>query len=62
MHIVSHNMHVQTPVTVDGVTKEKVSAFIVERKFGGVTNGPPEKKMGIKGSNTTEVRAHMRSF
>jgi very long chain acyl-CoA dehydrogenase len=32
-----------------------VSAFIVERKYGGITNGPPEKKMGIKGSNTAEV-------
>lgn len=34
---------------------DKVTAFIVERSFGGVTNGPPEKKMGIKASNTTEV-------
>lgn len=34
---------------------DKITAFIVERKFGGVTNGPPEKKMGIKASNTTEV-------
>jgi very long chain acyl-CoA dehydrogenase len=25
-----------------------VTAFIVERAFGGVTHGPPEKKMGIK--------------
>lgn len=32
-----------------------MSAFIVERDFGGVTNGPAEKKMGIKASNTTEV-------
>jgi alkylation response protein AidB-like acyl-CoA dehydrogenase len=39
----------------DGVIKEKVSAFIVERGFGGVTSGPPEKKMGIKASNTAEV-------
>lgn len=46
----------QTPVkTADGSTKNKVSAFIVERGFGGVTSGPQEKKMGIKGSNTTEV-------
>ncbi|KAI6196689.1 hypothetical protein M3Y94_01138400 [Aphelenchoides besseyi] len=46
----------QTPVRQpDGTTKEKVSAFIVERGFGGVTNGAPEKKMGIKGSNTVEV-------
>ena len=27
----------------------------MERSFGGVTNGPPEKKMGIKCSNTAEV-------
>jgi len=33
----------------------QVTAFIVERSFGGVTNGPPEKKMGIKCSNTAEV-------
>nr|CDJ86276.1 Acyl-CoA dehydrogenase and Acyl-CoA oxidase dehydrogenase domain containing protein [Haemonchus contortus] len=46
----------QTPVKMpDGSTKDKVSAFIVERAFGGVTSGPQEKKMGIKGSNTTEV-------
>lgn len=32
-----------------------MSAFIVERSFGGVKNGPPEKKMGIKCSNTVEV-------
>ncbi len=25
-----------------------MTAFIVERAFGGVTHGPPEKKMGIK--------------
>ncbi|XP_061565529.1 very long-chain specific acyl-CoA dehydrogenase, mitochondrial [Cololabis saira] len=38
-----------------GEMKDKISAFIVERSFGGVTNGPPEKKMGIKASNTAEV-------
>ena len=32
-----------------------MTAFIVERKFGGVSHGPPEKKMGIKCSNTAEV-------
>ena len=47
----------QTPVTdpTTGETKDKVTAFIVERSFGGVTSGPPEKKMGIKCSNTAEV-------
>lgn len=39
----------------DDETKNKVSAFIVERGFGGVTTGSGEKKMGIKGSNTVEV-------
>ena len=38
-----------------GETKDKVTAFIVERSFGGVTSGPAEKKMGIKCSNTAEV-------
>ena len=47
----------QTPVKnpKTGETKDKISAFIVERGFGGVTSGPPEKKMGIKASNTAEV-------
>ncbi|KAL3094184.1 hypothetical protein niasHT_028273 [Heterodera trifolii] len=41
----------KTPIKqADGTTKEKVSAFIVERGFGGITSGPPEKKMGIKGA------------
>ncbi|XP_027712854.1 very long-chain specific acyl-CoA dehydrogenase, mitochondrial isoform X2 [Vombatus ursinus] len=38
-----------------GAVKEKITAFVVERSFGGVTNGPGEKKMGIKASNTAEV-------
>uniref|UniRef100_A0A1B6KGK5 Very long-chain specific acyl-CoA dehydrogenase, mitochondrial n=1 Tax=Graphocephala atropunctata TaxID=36148 RepID=A0A1B6KGK5_9HEMI len=47
----------QTQVKDEKTGKEvdKVTAFIVERSFGGVTNGPPEKKMGIKASNTAEV-------
>ncbi|KAJ9584882.1 hypothetical protein L9F63_020782 [Diploptera punctata] len=47
----------QTPVLDEKTGKEvdKVTGFIVERSFGGVTSGPPEKKMGIKASNTTEV-------
>jgi len=38
-----------------GTKKDKLTAFIVERGFGGLTSGPPEKKLGIKASNTTEV-------
>jgi alkylation response protein AidB-like acyl-CoA dehydrogenase len=34
---------------------EKLTAFLVERAFGGVTSGAEEKKMGIKGSSTTAV-------
>ncbi len=34
---------------IDG---EQFSAFIVEREFEGVSTGPEEKKMGIKGSST----------
>uniref|UniRef100_K1QHQ6 Acyl-CoA dehydrogenase family member 9, mitochondrial n=1 Tax=Magallana gigas TaxID=29159 RepID=K1QHQ6_MAGGI len=45
----------KTKVTVDGVEKDKVTAFIVEREFGGITSGKPEDKLGIRGSNTCEV-------
>ncbi|XP_031842480.1 acyl-CoA dehydrogenase very long chain isoform X2 [Nomia melanderi] len=44
---------VKDPIT--GKTKDKVTGFIVERSFGGVTSGKPEKKMGIKCSNTAEI-------
>merc|ERR1712223_1156175 len=47
----------KTPVKDEksGEMVEKFSAFIVERRFGGVSHGPPENKMGIKCSNTAEV-------
>ncbi|XP_059477432.1 complex I assembly factor ACAD9, mitochondrial-like [Neocloeon triangulifer] len=38
-----------------GEKEDKVTAFIVERGFGGITSGKPEDKLGIRGSNTTEV-------
>jgi alkylation response protein AidB-like acyl-CoA dehydrogenase len=34
---------------------EKFTAFLVERKFPGLTPGAEEKKMGIKGSSTTAI-------
>ncbi|EFB22604.1 hypothetical protein PANDA_006042, partial [Ailuropoda melanoleuca] len=43
-------------VDSDSSVKDKITAFIVERDFGGVTNGKPEDKLGIRGSNTCEVR------
>lgn len=39
----------------DGSVTDKMTAFIVERDFGGVTSGKPEDKLGIRGSNTCEV-------
>lgn len=46
----------KTEVTdTQGKKKDKVTAFLVERDFGGVTNGKPEDKLGIRGSNTCEV-------
>jgi len=47
----------KTPITdeVTGKVQDKITAFIVEKKFPGVKIGPPEKKMGIKCSNTAEV-------
>ncbi|NXX42778.1 ACAD9 dehydrogenase, partial [Tricholaema leucomelas] len=42
-------------VDKDGEVKDKITAFIVERDFGGVTHGKPEDKLGIRGSNTCEV-------
>jgi alkylation response protein AidB-like acyl-CoA dehydrogenase len=37
------------------VEGEKFTAFLVERKFPGVSPGAEEKKMGIKGSSTTPI-------
>uniref|UniRef100_A0A8C5QNJ0 Complex I assembly factor ACAD9, mitochondrial n=1 Tax=Leptobrachium leishanense TaxID=445787 RepID=A0A8C5QNJ0_9ANUR len=42
-------------VDKDGTTKDKITAFIVERAFGGVTHGKAEDKLGIRGSNTCEL-------
>jgi alkylation response protein AidB-like acyl-CoA dehydrogenase len=37
------------------VEREKFSAFIVERQFGGVVSGKEEHKLGLDGSSTTSV-------
>ncbi|KTG40654.1 hypothetical protein cypCar_00000206 [Cyprinus carpio] len=42
-------------VDKDSQKKDKITAFIVERAFGGVTSGKPEDKLGIRGSNTCEI-------
>jgi alkylation response protein AidB-like acyl-CoA dehydrogenase len=36
-------------------TDENLSAFIVEKSFGGISLNPEEHKMGIKGSSTRQV-------
>ncbi|MBS1271034.1 MAG: putative acyl-CoA dehydrogenase [Candidatus Marinimicrobia bacterium] len=45
----------QTEVEVDGEKKDKISAFIVTRDMAGFSSGAEEKKLGIKGSSTTEL-------
>lgn len=47
----------KTPIkdAATGAVKEKITAFVVEKSFPGITPGPPEKKMGIKASNTTAI-------
>ncbi|XP_077645641.1 very long-chain specific acyl-CoA dehydrogenase, mitochondrial isoform X1 [Lonchura striata] len=47
----------QTPVRDErsGESRDRITAFLVERGFGGVTHGPSEKKLGIRASNTTSL-------
>jgi acyl-CoA dehydrogenase family protein 9 len=45
----------QTEIEEGGKKKTRVSAFIVTRDMDGITIGPEEKKMGIRGSSTTPV-------
>jgi alkylation response protein AidB-like acyl-CoA dehydrogenase len=45
----------RTPDPAGGPGATKLTAFIVERAFGGISNGPPEEKLGIRGSNTAVV-------
>ena len=45
----------KVPVTVDGKTKQRVTAFAVDAKLPGISLGKPEQKMGIKASDTRTV-------
>lgn len=38
------------------VDNQHFTAFLVERSYEGVSSGPEEKKMGIKGSSTVQMR------
>ncbi|XP_072181721.1 complex I assembly factor ACAD9, mitochondrial-like [Diadema setosum] len=42
-------------VDEQGNVQDKITAFFVERNYGGVSSGKPEDKLGIRGSNTCEV-------
>ncbi len=42
-------------VEENGDTDKNLSAFLVENTFGGITMNEPEKKLGIKGSDTRQV-------
>ncbi|MCK5914304.1 MAG: acyl-CoA dehydrogenase family protein [Desulfuromusa sp.] len=37
------------------IDKEHFTAFLIEKNFEGLIVGPEEKKMGIKGSSTTQI-------
>ncbi len=45
----------KVPVTIDGKSKQRVTAFLVDAKSAGITLGQPEQKMGIKASDTRTV-------
>lgn len=49
------NAHLADVFVVFAKTSEKMTAFIVERGYKGVSVGPEEEKMGIKGSSTATL-------
>ncbi len=49
------DVYVVFALTEKEVGTKGVSAFIVEKNFKGFRAGPPEKKMGIRGSHTTDL-------
>lgn len=42
-------------IVENGKTDKNLTAFIVEKGFGGITMNEPEQKMGIKGSDTRQI-------
>jgi acyl-CoA dehydrogenase family protein 9 len=46
----------KTPVDVDGQTKDRVTAFVVERGTPGFSTGPEFKKLGIRGASLAPLR------
>ncbi|MFD1334802.1 acyl-CoA dehydrogenase family protein [Oceanobacillus iheyensis] len=49
------NAHIANVYVVFANTEQGITAFIVERTFKGVSIGPEEKKLGIKGSSTATL-------
>ncbi len=49
------NAHIAGVYVVFANTSEGITAFIVERSLRGVSIGPEEKKLGIKGSSTATL-------
>ena len=45
----------KVPLTIDGKTKQRVTAFAVDATLPGISLGQPEHKMGIKASDTRTV-------
>ncbi|PYP78847.1 MAG: acyl-CoA dehydrogenase [Gemmatimonadetes bacterium] len=45
----------KVPVEIDGVRKQRVTAFIVDAHAAGISLGQAEQKMGIKASDTRTV-------
>jgi len=45
----------QTEIEDGGERKDRITAFVVPRELEGVSTGPEERKLGIRGSSTTEV-------
>lgn len=42
-------------VEPNGETDKNLTAFVIEKSFGGITMNEPEHKMGIKGSDTRQI-------
>jgi len=49
------NAGIADVLSVFARTEKGISAFVVETKWEGVKIGPPEKKMGIRGSTTNPI-------
>ncbi|UCD38100.1 MAG: acyl-CoA dehydrogenase family protein [Fidelibacterota bacterium] len=45
----------KTPMEIDGETKDKITAFIVDWGLEGFTKGPEEHKLGIRASSTVSL-------